>query len=143
MRRQLFSLAAALVTVAASAGCGLVGNQPAEPSQKSGRIVVGDKSLQTQSLKCTQTGWDLTIRANANPGRALALLQLGGDVPVVRTVSIENIDGLSGVSGGDAGKAEASLNGSSAYTITGTAAVSDPATPGQTTDKPFRIDAPC
>ena len=143
MRTRLLGLTAALAAVAVTAGCGLVGNQPKEPSQKSGRIVVGDKSRQTQSIKCTQTGWDLTIRANANPGRALAQLQLGGEKPIVRTVAIENIDGLSGVSGGDAGKAEASIKGSSAYTITGTVAVSDPATPGQTTNMPFRIDAPC
>ena len=41
------------------------------------------------------------------------------------------------------GKAEASIDGRSVYTITGTAAVSDPATPGQTKDMPFTIEAPC
>ena len=49
------------------------------------------------------------------------MLKLGGEKPIVKTVSIENIDGLNGVSGGDVGKAEATINGSSIYTITGTA----------------------
>ena len=43
----------------------------------------------------------------------------------------------------DVGKAEASIDGSSVYTITGTAVVSGPASPGQTTDMPFTIEAPC
>ena len=85
----------------------------------------------------------LDIAAKADQGGARVLLQLGGEKPIVKTVSIENIDGLNGVSGGDVGKAEASINGSSIYTITGTAVVSGPATPGQTTDMPFTIEAPC
>ena len=41
------------------------------------------------------------------------------------------------------GKAEASANGSSLYTITGTAVASDAANPGQTRSMPFKIEAPC
>ena len=62
--------------------------------------------------------------------------------PVVKTVTLENIDGLNGVSGGDVGKAEASINGSSVYTITGTAVVSDPATRARRRTCPS-IEAPC
>ena len=87
--------------------------------------------------------WSLGIVASAKPARARALLQLGGFRPIVRTVNIENIDGLSGVAGGDIGTAEASANGSSMYTITGTALVSDAAHPGQTQSLPFKIEAPC
>ena len=90
-----------------------MGTPPSEPSQNSGKITVADRTQNTQSVKCTQVDWSLGIVASAEPGRARALLQLGGDRPIVRTVNIENIDGLSGVAGGDIGKAEASANGSS------------------------------
>ncbi len=143
MQTRLVGLTAALAAVAATAGCGMTGTEPAEPSQRSGRVTVGDRTQDTQSVKCTQTEWLLSIEASADPGRARALLQLGGETPVVRTVNIENIDGLSGISGGDVGKAEASTNGSSLYTITGTAVARDAARPGQTTDMPFKIEAPC
>jgi ipoprotein LpqH len=139
----LIGWTATLAAVAATAGCGMTGEAPNEPSQRSGRVVVGDKSRQTQSVKCTQTDWALNIYANTNPGSAQVALTLGGEKPTVNTVSIENIDGLNGVSGGDAGKAEARLDNSSSYTITGTARITDSAHPSQTTDMPFTIEAPC
>lgn len=120
-----------------------MGTESSEPSQKSGQVTVGDRSQDTQSVDCTQVQWDMTIEASADPGRARALLQLGGEKPIVRSVNIENIDGLSGVAGGDLGNAQASVNGSSTYTITGTAVVSDTANPGQTKTLPFEIEAPC
>jgi ipoprotein LpqH len=143
MQTRLLGLAAALTTAAATAGCGMTGTEPAEPSQRSGRVTVGDRTQDTQSVKCTQNEWLLSIEASADPGRARALLQIGGEKPVVRTVNIENIDGVNGIAGGDVGKAEASTNGSSLYTITGTAVVSDVAKPGRTTDTPFKIEVPC
>jgi ipoprotein LpqH len=143
MQTHLFGLTAAVAAAAITSGCGVMGTDPIEPSERSGEITVGDKSRQTQSVKCTQDQWALSIEATTAPGRARAYLQLGGEVPVVRTVSIENIDGLYGIAGGDVGTAEASTNGSSIYKITGTAVVSDPANPGQTTDMPYSIEAPC
>lgn len=140
---RFMSSTAALATVLVTAGCGLTGTEPSEPSQQSGRITIGDRSRQTQSVKCTQNEWQLTIDASADPGRVHAFLLLGGEKPIVRTVNIENIDGLNGVSGGDVGKAEASVKGSSVYAITGTAVVTDSAHPAQTKDMPFTIDAPC
>ena len=77
-------LTAALAAVAVTAGCGLTGTQPSEPSQRSGKITVGDKTQDTQSIKCTQNEWGLTIDAKAAPGRAQAFLQLGGEKPVVQ-----------------------------------------------------------
>jgi hypothetical protein len=143
VRTRLIDLTAALAAVAVTAGCGLTGTEPSEPSQKSGHISIGDKSQQTQSVKCTQVEQTLQIAAKADPGAARVQLQIGGARPIVKTVSIENVDGLNGVSGGDVGKAEASISGSSVYTITGTAVVSGLATPGQTKDLPFTIEAPC
>ncbi len=143
MQTRFFRLSAALMAIAVTAGCGLTGTEPAEPSQRSGRITIGDKTQNTQTVKCTQTEWALSINANADPGRARALLQLGGEKPLVRTVNIESIDGLSGIAAGDLGKAEASINGSSMYTITGTAVVTDSAHPADTKDLPFKIEAPC
>ena len=143
MRTRLIGLTTALAAVAVTAGCGRRApsraNHPSEPS----RITVGDKSRQTESVKCTQVDWALTIWANAKPGRARVSLKLGGEKPIVETVAIENIDGLNGVSGGDVGTAEATISGSSIYTITGTATVTDSAHPVQTQDVPFKIEAPC
>lgn len=143
MQTRLFALTAAVAAAAITSGCGVMGTDSTEPSERSGEITVGDKSVHTQSVECNQVQWALSIEATADPGRARAYLQLGGEVPVVRTVSIENIDGLYGIAGSDVGSAEASTNGSSIYKITGTAVVSDPAKPGQTTDMPFSIEAPC
>jgi lipoprotein LpqH len=143
MQNRLFGVAAVLAAGVMTSGCGLTGTPASEPSMKSGRITVGDRTQDTQSVACTQNQWDLTIDASADPGRAQVFLQLGGQTPDVRTVNIENIDGLSGVSGGDVGQAEASTKGSSNYVITGTAVVSDVASPGQTKTMPFKIEAPC
>ncbi|MGZ5364293.1 MAG: lipoprotein LpqH [Mycobacterium sp.] len=141
MRTQLI---AALAVAAVTSGCGLMGTESTEPSQRSGEVTVGDKSRQTRLVKCTQNQWSLSIEATTDPGRTRAYLQLGGVEPKVRTVSIENIDGLYGIAGGDVGTAEASTEGNSVYKITGTAVVSDPANnPGTTTEMPFSIEVPC
>jgi hypothetical protein len=104
---------------------------------------VGDKSQSTTSVTCTQNQWALSIEATTEHGRARAYLQIGGEEPIVRTVSIENIDGLNGISGGDVGTAQASVAGGNTYKITGTAVVSDWAKPGTTTEMPFSIEVPC
>ena len=142
MRTRWLGLATALAAVTLTAGCGLTGSEPAERSEKAGRITLADKSRNTQAVSCTQINWMLSIEATAAPGNARASLQLGGDRPIVQTVSIDNIDGLHGIVGGDAGKAEASFVDGT-YTITGTAVVSNVAEPGQSTTAPFRIEAPC
>ncbi|MGZ6780998.1 MAG: lipoprotein LpqH [Mycobacterium sp.] len=134
---------AALTAVTVLAGCGLAGTEPNEPSQQSGKITIGDKSSQTQSVTCTQVDQQLTIRAVASPGNARAQLTLGGERPTVQTVNIEDIGGLNAVAGGANGRAEATADGTSVYKITGTAVASDPARPGQTQNLPFTIVAPC
>ena len=141
--KNSIGLSVALTAVVAVAGCGLVGTEPNRPSEHSGRVTIGDKSSQTQSVTCTQIEQQLTIRAVASPGNARALLTLGGDKPTVQTVNMENIGGLNAVVGGANGKAEASADGTSAYKITGTAVVSDPTRPAQTQNLPFTIQAPC
>ena len=135
-------IATALAAATALSGCGLTGTESTEPSQKSGRVTIDGKSRQTRSVTCTQGEWLLQIEINAAPGSAKALLQLGGDQPAVRNVNITNIDNLSGIAGGDAGKAQASVDNST-YTITGTAVGSDRANPGQTREMPFDIEVPC
>ncbi|MGH3677191.1 MAG: lipoprotein LpqH [Mycobacterium sp.] len=130
------------MAVAVTAGCGLAAPEPSEPSEQSGQIEIGDITRDTQTVSCTQNEWSLTIEANADPGRAEALLQLGGEKPIVETVNIQNVDGRNAFVGGDAGDAEASSRGGT-YTITGTAAGSDSANPGQTKDMPFKIEVPC
>ena len=142
MRTRMIGPMTALTAVVLTSGCGLTGSEPAETAEKSGRITFADKSRNTQSVSCTQNEWLLVIDAQAGPGSARASLELGGERPVVNTVSIENLDGLHGTAGRGTGKAEASLAGGT-YTISGTAVVSDAARPGQTTTAPFRIEAPC
>ncbi len=124
-------------------GCGRTGPEPAERSERSGQVTVGDASQHTTSVDCTQIQWALTIDASTEKGRARAYLRIGGPQPTVRTVNLENIDGLNGIAGGDAGTAEASIDGGNTYKITGTAVVSDPEHPGTTTEMPFSIEAPC
>jgi ipoprotein LpqH len=134
----------AMLAVAATvSGCGLTGPEPSEASQRSGEVTVGDKTQSTKSVKCTQDQWALSIDATTEHGRARAYLEIGGEEPIVRTVNIENIDGLNGISGGGVGDAQASVAGGNTYKITGTAVVSDPAKPGGTTDMPFTIETPC
>jgi ipoprotein LpqH len=140
MRTQLTVVFA---VAAITSGCGLTGPAPSEASQRAGKVTVGGNSQSTKSVKCTQVQWALSIDATTEHGRARAYLQIGGVEPIVRTVSIEDIDGLNGISGGDVGAAQASVAGGNTYKITGTAVVSDPAKPGSTTEMPFSIEAPC
>lgn len=142
MRTRLLGIAMALTAVTLTAGCGLTGPEPAEPSERSGQITVGDKTQSTRLVSCSQIQWLMSIEASADPGRARASLELGGDKPIVKTVNIQNIDGLQGVVGGDVGTAEATFRDDT-YVITGTAVGSDPANPGQTRKLPFTIEAPC
>ena len=140
MQSRLFGLTAALTAVV-TAGCGLMGTEPGEPSKQSGQITVGDHTRQTRTVSCNQVEWVMTIEASADRGRADAYLQLGGERPIVKTVGVE-VDDVHAAVGGDVGKAEASTDGN-IYTITGTAVGSDRADPGQTKDMPFKIEAPC
>ena len=70
MGTRWICLTAMLAAVAVTAGCGLTGTEPSEPSKKSGHISIGDKSQQTQSIKCTQIEQTLQIAAKADPGNA-------------------------------------------------------------------------
>jgi ipoprotein LpqH len=132
-------MAAALVVVAATAGC--AEQAPAE-REETGRITVDGATHATQTVSCEQYQWSLIIHTTAGPGRARALLQLGGEQPTVRTVSIANFDGFNGVAGEGVGSVEASA-AEGTYTITGTAEGSDPDSPGKTRTAPFEIEAPC
>jgi ipoprotein LpqH len=142
MKSRSAGMAVTLTAAAVASGCGLTGTTPSEPPVQSGRVSIGGNTRTTQSVKCTQVQWSLTIDASTDPGRAQASLQLGGEKPLVQTVSIENIGEVHGVAGGDLGKAEASTDGDT-YTITGTAVGGDRAHPGQTRTMPFEIKAPC
>jgi len=134
---------AVLAAAAITSGCGLTGETPAERPAASGKVTVGDRSQQTQSVKCTQDQLQLSVNVSTGTGRARAYLHLGGAQPIVRTVNLENIDGLNGIAGSGIGNAEASVDGGGTYKITGTAVVSDPNNPGATEEMPFSIEVPC
>ena len=143
MGNRRVRLAAAVAAVAVASGCGMTGPVPDEPSQQSGKVSIGDKSEHTQTVACSQNEWALTIDATTKSGRIHAFLELGGEKPIVKSVDIENLDGLYGIVGGESGKAEAISKNSSNYTITGTASVSGADSAGQTQTLPFTIDVPC
>jgi ipoprotein LpqH len=128
---------AALAVV--TAGCA---EQATAERQPTGRITVDGATHTTQAVSCEQYEWLLIIEMTAEPAHARTLLQLGGEEPTVKTVSIANFDGFNGVAGEGVGSVEASA-AEGTYTMTGTAKGSDQGKPGQTRTVPFRIEAPC
>lgn len=130
----------ALAAATLLSGCG--GSEPGAAPVSTGQITIGDKTQQTRSVACSQNAWDLSINATSEPGNARVFLQLGGEQPIVRSVEIQNIGGLSGVAGMDVGRAEATVRNGT-YKIIGTAVASDRAVPGQTKEMPFEIETPC
>lgn len=131
-----------LAAAAVVSGCGLTGPTPSEEPAQSGHITIDGQTLSTQSVECTQHDWSMMIDAKAKPGSAQVFLQLGGAEPIVRTVNIENINGINAVAGGDSGKADASMKRNT-YTISGTVVGADRDNPGRTRTMPFEIKAPC
>ena len=140
MRFQFIGLAVAVVAVVS--GCGLVGPTPNTVPEEAGRITIDGNAQDTESVDCVQQDFSMLIDANTAQGRAHIYLQLGGVVPVVRTVTIEGVNGVNAVAGGNVGKAEAAID-RNVYTISGTAVGADPEGPGQTRTMPFEIKAPC
>ena len=139
MQNRVICVAAILVVVACTAGCG----EEAKPERaKNARITVGSKTQQTQELSCTQLGWSMIIETKSGPARTRSLLRIGGEKPIAKTVDIQNFEGFSGVAGEGGGSADVSLT-NNAYVITGTAEGSDPDNPGKTRMVPFRIETPC
>jgi ipoprotein LpqH len=132
-------VAAALVVVATASGCT---TEPTAERKETGRITVAGATHTTQAVSCEQYQWLLVIEMTAEPAHARTLLQLGGEEPTVRTVSIANFDGFNGVAGEGVGSVEASA-AKGTYTMTGTAEGSDQGNPGRTRTVPVRIEAPC
>jgi ipoprotein LpqH len=139
MQHRLICVAATLIVVAGTAGCG----EETQPEQaKTARITVGGTTQATREVSCTQVDWSMTIETKSGPTRTHSLLQIGGEKPIAKTVDIENFDGFSAVAGEGGGRADVSL-ANDAYVITGTAEGSDSANPGKTKTVPFRIETPC
>ncbi len=58
MQNRSIAVAAALMVVAGTAGCG----EEAKPERaKNTRITVGSKTQTTQEVSCTQLGWSVII----------------------------------------------------------------------------------
>ena len=132
MHERLICMAAILMVIVCTAGCG----EEAQPEQaKDARITVGRNTLTTRELSCTQMEWSMTIDTKSGPSRTHSFLQLGGETPIAKTVDIRNFDGFSGVAGEGGGSADVSL-ANNAYVITCTVEVSDPEIPGKTRTAP-------
>lgn len=138
-RRLLLTLAAAALT----AGCGLTGTASTEPPAQSGYLRIDGRQEATRSVACTQTQWLLTIDAKGDEGQARAFVELGGQQPVVTSVSMQGIEGHHGVADAETGDIKTTVTDGDVYTITGTVIGSDGATPGGSRPMPFEIKAPC
>jgi len=85
MQHRLICVAATLIVVAGTAGCG----EETQPEQaKTARITVGGTTQATREVSCTQVDWSMTIETKSGPTRTHSLLQIGGEKPIAKTVDI-------------------------------------------------------
>jgi lipoprotein LpqH len=139
MQNRSIAVAAVLIVVASTTGCG----EEQKPERaKSARITVGGSTQTAHDVSCTQLEWSMIIETKSGSTRTRSLLEIGQEQPIAKSVDIQDFDGFSGVAGEGAGGADVSLV-NNAYVITGTAEGSDPENPGTTRTVPFRIETPC
>ncbi len=131
-------------TVRTANGAVAVGNQ-------SNTKVIVDGQIQnvTGSVVCTTTAGSVNIAiggptaGGAGVPTAIGAVLTDANPPVVRSVALGNVNGVSLGVGGTTGKATATKNGNS-YKITGTASGVDMSSPlAGPVNKPFEIDVTC
>lgn len=142
MQIRFIGVAATLTTTAVVSGCGLIGPAPSEEPPQSGKISIDGTALSTEAVDCTQQEWSMMIDAKAEQGSAQVFLELGGEQPIVRTVTIAGVNDINGSAGGDVGEADARIDGN-VFTISGTVVGADGRNPAQMRSMPFEIKAPC
>lgn len=106
-------------------------------------LIDGQNQNVTGTVVCTTAGGNTNI-AIGEAATGIAAVLSDADVPVVSSVALGNVNGVSlaYTSSTGQGDAEASKDGNS-YKITGTATGIDMANPTQPVNKPFEIDVTC
>ena len=140
MRHRLaVVVAAALMTVAAGAGC----SQPQTVAQSSARVTVGDHTYTTRAPQCTQLQSFRTITIADHEASVEAVVLLTGQRTIPQWVKIRDFGGFTGSFWQNGvGDAAASL-GRTTLTITGSAYGIQSSNPNRSTTTSFEITAKC
>jgi lipoprotein LpqH len=142
------SLATVMVGCSHSDKAVSVGNAAVAPAGASNTKVVVDGKDQkvTGQVACTKVAGtvNIAIGGGAGPGAAgIGAVLTDATPPVVKSVALGNVNGVTLAVGGTTGKADATKDGSS-YKITGTATGVDMANPmGGQVNKSFELDVTC
>jgi ipoprotein LpqH len=156
MKREVLITAGVAATLAtAMVGCShhdkavSVGNAAVAPAGASNTKVVVDGKDQnvTGTVACTKAGGtiNIAISGGASGGGPAGIGAVLSDAnpPVVKSVALGNVNGVTLAVGGTTGKADVKQDGSS-YKISGTASGVDMANPmGGPVNKPFELDVAC
>src|SRR5437588_5963599 len=126
-----------------------VGNAAVAPAGASNtKVLVDGKDQNVKGqVACTTTAGTVNIAisgaASAGAPAGIAAVLTDANPPVVKSVALGNVNGVSLGVGGTTGKADATKDGSS-YKISGTATGVDMANPmGGPVNKPFELDVTC
>ncbi len=155
MKRNVLIIAGTAATLATvMVGCShhdkavSVGNAAVAPAAASNTKVVVDGKDQkvTGQVACTKVAGTVNIAIGGGTGAGatgIGAVLTDATPPVVKSVALGNVNGVTLAVGGTSGKADATKDGSS-YKITGTASGVDMANPmaGQV-NKSFELDVAC
>jgi ipoprotein LpqH len=156
MKRELIITVGAAATLAAAlAGCShhdgavSVGNAAVAPAGTSNTKVLIDGKDQnvTGQVACSTAAGNVNIAiggsGSAGVPTGIGALLTDASPPVVKSVALGNVNGVSLGVGGATGKAQATKDGST-YKITGTASGMDMSNPmAGPVNKPFELDVTC
>ncbi len=156
MKRNVLIMAGTAATLATvMVGCShhdravSVGNAAVAPAGASNTKVVVDGKDQhvTGQVACTKAAGTVNIAIGGGTGSAgatgIGAVLTDATPPVVKSVALGNVNGVTLGVGGTTGKADATKDGSS-YKITGTATGVDMANPmGGPVSKSFELDVAC
>ncbi len=135
-----FVAAAALVLVAAAAGCS--SPEPALGGTTAKVTINGQSTGGAHPVVCTQTGWLWQIQTPDHAKGFIAALDTGDDVSV-QSVTFSDFGGFSGTYWkGNIGEAEVTGTGGK-FTITGSAHGNFTDNPSNAVSTTFRIEANC
>lgn len=155
MKRNVLIMAGTAATFATvMVGCShsdkavSVGNAAVAPAGASNTKVVVDGKDQkvTGQVACTKVAGTVNIAIGGGAGAGatgIGAVLTDANPPVVKSVALGNVNGVTLAVGGTSGKADATKDGSS-YKITGTATGVDMANPmGGPVNKSFELDVTC
>jgi lipoprotein LpqH len=156
MKREILIMAGTAATLATvMVGCShhdkavSVGNAAVTPAGTSNtKVLVDGKDQNVKGqVACTSAGGSLSIAisgaGSAGTPTGIGAVLTDANPPVVKSVALGNVNGVTLAVGGTTGKADVTKDGSS-YKISGTASGVDMANPmaGQV-NKPFELDVTC